>query len=133
VSHYTTGSCQITDPPALIDALAELGFTPEVHAAPATLYGYQGDARPEKAHVILRRQQVGSASNDIGFLFKADGTCEVIISEFDRRQGYTDAWVKKVTMLSAVHRAIAVAKQQGHEVLGRKVNAQGKIELRVRV
>lgn len=99
----------------------------EIHAAPQTLYGYHGDVRPERAHVIIRRQHVGSASNDIGFLREPDGTFTAIISEFDRAR-YGDAWLRQLTTLAGVHRATAVAKARGHTV-ERRVDQKGRLQL----
>lgn len=79
----------------LLAALAELGWDSgkvEVHDQPVALYGYHGDARAEKAHIVIRRSQTGvGSSNDIGFVREADGTYRPIISEYDQsacRAGY---------------------------------------------
>ena len=74
---------------ALILALARSGFSTthiEVHDTPQSLYGYQGDKRAQKAHVIIRRRYIGSASNDVGFE-NVDGTFVAHISEFDSGTG----------------------------------------------
>lgn len=68
----------------LIAALNEMGWTAdqiEVHDEPQTLYGYHGDARKEKANVIIRRQNIDSSANDIGFVKTKDGTFQPIVSE----------------------------------------------------
>ena len=54
----------------------------EVHDQPVALYGYQGDVRPQKAHIVIRRQHVGSGANDVGWERQADGTYRARISEF---------------------------------------------------
>lgn len=48
------------------------------------LSGYQGDARSQKAHIVIPRGQISSASNDIGFLREEDGTYTVHVSEYDQ-------------------------------------------------
>ena len=68
----------------LLGALSDLGYTEvdEGHALP--LYGYQGDHRPETAELVIRRQHLGAASNDVGFMRAGDGYVP-IVSEFDQR------------------------------------------------
>lgn len=51
----------------LVEALREFGYSPEVSNEGISLNGYLGDERPEKAHIVIRRRQLDSASNDIGF------------------------------------------------------------------
>ena len=64
----------------LVDAPKNLGYEPELCRAGAPLYGYQGDERPERAHVVIRRNQLDSASNDIGFRRDAYGVYRAIVS-----------------------------------------------------
>jgi hypothetical protein len=77
----------ITNLELLLAALADLGWDSgkvEVHETPVTLYGYHGDARPEKANIVIRRHNTGiGSSNDIGFVKRDDGTYAPIISEYD--------------------------------------------------
>jgi hypothetical protein len=132
MSEYVKGTCAVKDPESLVLALEEFGYTPEVHREPQVLYGYHGDARPEKAHVIVRRQQLGSASNDVGFLLKPDGTLEAIISEFDRSaKGLNDAWLRKLAMLSGVHRLMKKAKAMGRKVERLPADEKGRPRVRV--
>jgi Protein of unknown function (DUF1257) len=80
----------IRDQETLLAALAACGYSQgkvEVHQQPVTLYDYVGKARPEKAHVIIRRNNTGiGASNDIGFLKQSDGTFKAIVSDWDTTQ-----------------------------------------------
>ena len=34
----------------------------EIHEQAVPLYGYQGDVRPQKAHIVIRRQRIGSGA-----------------------------------------------------------------------
>jgi hypothetical protein len=68
----------------LLGALADLGYTLVELGEALPLYGYLGDRRPETAALVVRRQQIGSGSNDLGFARSADGYFP-IISDFDRR------------------------------------------------
>ncbi len=70
MSAYITLATPMTDQECLLEALDELGFGAdkvEVHPEGTALVGYEGQRRQQKAHVVIRRQYVGSASNDIGF------------------------------------------------------------------
>jgi hypothetical protein len=86
VSHYSNIPTEFVDEDALVQALVDLGFAREVieiHQEARNLYGYHGDMRADKANVIIRRQHIGSASNDLGFIRGSDGRFHAIISDFD--------------------------------------------------
>ncbi|MCC6175634.1 MAG: DUF1257 domain-containing protein [Chloroflexi bacterium] len=68
----------------LLAALAEIGFAEVDEGDQLPLYGYQGDRRPETAEIIVRRQLIGAASNDLGFARTPDGYVP-IVSEYDER------------------------------------------------
>ena len=89
MSHFVNVVTQMKNREALILALIRSGFAEnviEVHDTPQNLYGYQGDVRAQKAHIIVRRRYVGSSSNDIGFE-NVNGTFVAHISEFDSGTG----------------------------------------------
>jgi hypothetical protein len=73
MSKYGLLETQIADQKHLIAALGEMGYRVEVHPQGAALVGYEGHERQEKANIIIRRQQLDSASNDIGFTRASDG------------------------------------------------------------
>ena len=68
----------------LLAALADLGYTEVEEGEVLPLYGYQGDRRPETAQLVVRRQYLGVASNDLGFARTAEGYVP-ILSEYDQR------------------------------------------------
>jgi len=68
----------------LLAALAEIGFADVEEGDQLSLYGYQGDRRPETAEIVVRRRLIGHASNDLGFARTASGYVPVI-SEYDER------------------------------------------------
>jgi hypothetical protein len=87
MSHFTSIRTQIKNREALVQALNDIGFKNlEIHEIPQNLYGYQGDIRQQSAEVIIRRQYIGTSSNDIGFKKQADGQFEAVISEYDRNK-----------------------------------------------
>lgn len=60
------------------------------------LSGYEGRERPERAQVIVRRQQIGPVSDDIGFVRKQERTFGAVLSEYDRRIGFDDKWLGRL-------------------------------------
>jgi hypothetical protein len=116
MSHFTRVRTTLRDADLLVAALATVGYpTVERHDTPQTLYGYQGDARPERAEVIVRRRHVGRASNDIGFRLGGDGSFEAIISEYDRSR-HDRSWLAKVSRAYAHAAALRYAEDNGYEV-----------------
>ncbi|MEM4250936.1 MAG: DUF1257 domain-containing protein [Candidatus Bathyarchaeia archaeon] len=113
MSHYLNLQTNITDQEALVRALVRLGGVRtswtrdrvESYNTAESLFGYKGDRRPQRAHVIIRRRHVGPAANDIGFERQADGTFHAHISEFDTSQGYNRDWLNKLTAYYGVEKA----------------------------
>lgn len=133
MSHYTNGEITVKNPACLISALEE--YNPswkgliQYHKVAENLYGYHGDKRAQVANVIIRRAQIGGSSNDIGFLFHADGRCEAIVSDYDRHH-YGQAWLTRVTALAGVHAVIHRAQSRGERVT-RTTDKQGRVQLLV--
>lgn len=118
MSHYTQVRTRFRDPEILRAALADVGFpVVEVHAAPVALYGYQGDARADTAEVIIRRANIGPASNDVGFKRHADGTYRAIVSEYDARSnGWHKARMDQISQRYAYHAIRREAARAGLRV-----------------
>lgn len=108
MSEYHQIDVQFADRELLEIALKEWadqsGRQFESHRSPVNLYGFQGDERAEKAHMVIRRYHVSRSANDLGFLVNGD-KITVIISEFDQsnkgaeivkalKAGYARAGVK---------------------------------------
>ncbi len=70
--------------PLLLAALSDLGYQTVEVGQKLSLYGYRGDKRPEIAEIVVRREHLGSASNDLGFVRTEQGYVPVI-SDFDQR------------------------------------------------
>ena len=71
------------DRECLLNALSECGYETVEEGESLSLYGYQGDRRPETAQIVVRRKFIGSASNDLGFR-KTEAGYVPVISEYDR-------------------------------------------------
>lgn len=129
MSHFTSIKTQIKNVDALKKALMDLGFQDvEVHKTARNLYGYQGDVRSQTAEVIVRRQYISAASNDIGFKQQSDGTFEAVISEYDRKQ-YSQQWLNQVTQRYGYHALMASASEQGFSVEEQETLEDGTIRV----
>jgi hypothetical protein len=129
MSHFTVIKTQIKDVNALVKALTDVGFKQvEVHDTAKHLYGYLGDVRSQSAEVIIRRQHIGSASNDIGFKRQLDGSFEAIISEYDRRQ-YSQQWINRVTQRYGYHALMHTAPEQGFSIESEETLEDGTIRV----
>jgi len=82
MSEFHVLELSFKDQECLVEVLKELGYKPKVVQKAESLYGYQGDARSQKANIIIPKSQVGSSSNDIGFERTSDGY-KMHISEYD--------------------------------------------------
>ena len=90
MSHFVECQTEFRDPEALVAALVACGFQVsqiEVHDEATALYGYQGDVRAQQAHLVIRRQHVGSGANDVGWERQPDGAYRAWISQFDAGVG----------------------------------------------
>lgn len=86
----------------------------EVHEERQNLFGYQGDMRAQKAHLIIRRQNVGSASNDLGFEKKADGSWAFHVSNYDSSR-YNADWQKRLLSKWGVQKVGLEAERSGNQ------------------
>lgn len=110
MSAYLQLLTPMTDQECLLEALADLGFDGskvEVHATPQHLVGYGGDRRAQVAHVIIRRRNVGAASNDVGFLASPTGF-QAFVSGYDHPR-FGAGWLSHLGGRYQVHSA---AKQE---------------------
>lgn len=136
MSKFSELQTAISDERYLVEALQDLGYAPEVCRDGKNLVGYMGDERPEKAHLIIRRRQLDSASNDIGFTRDGNGVYQAVISDYDRGIGFDKAWLGRVAQTYKERQTMAVAKAKGYLFKGREVveTPQGrKVQLRFAV
>jgi hypothetical protein len=123
----------------LVAALIEMGFAREqieVNQTAKQLFDYHGcatkylDATGDKAEIIIRRQHVGSAANDIGFRRNENGRFEAIISAFDSGSNcYNSEWLGKLTGAYARQGVIAKMQKQGYRYVPDSARKNGKTEL----
>jgi hypothetical protein len=92
MSEYAIYEGEYTDRECLVNALVEQGYAKEhieVHEQPQQLIDFQGhathytDASGDKAEIIVRRNHVGGAANDLGFKKQENGKFAAVISRYD--------------------------------------------------
>lgn len=131
MSHYTAIQTEINDVDCLKKALEAMGFMGkvEVYETAQPLYGYRGDVRAQKAHVIVRRKYVGAQSNDIGFERQPDGTYKAHISEYDRNSlRYNEEWIGRVKQNYTAEKITKEARRQGYSITKAKAE-NGKLRM----
>lgn len=132
MSHYLDIETCMSDEKALVRALARMGYTTvETHKEPQNLYGYKGDMRTQKAEVIIRRNYVGQASNDIGYAKGPDGNFKAIISEYDSSKHNTE-WQNKVSTYYNVEKAKMTYEKRNIKYT-ENCDDKGRIQLRARL
>jgi hypothetical protein len=132
MSHFTTMTTQITDAEALRTALADVGYhTVELHDEAQPLFGYRGDERADRAHVIVRREHIGRASNDLGFLHQDDGRYLAVISAYDRTR-HDEQWVGRVTARHAYHLTARTLAEQGFDLTEETTERDGTVRMVLR-
>ncbi len=124
MSHFVECKTEFRDPQALVAALIECGFTTdqiEIHVEAQPLFGYQGDRREQSAHVIIRRQHVGQAANDVGWERQSDGTYRAWISEYDSRHRFNPELQNQLK------------QEYAYQVISRQQRARGRHVTRTRL
>lgn len=132
MSEYHVVEVCFTDPGLLVESLKEMGYNPEVHEKAVNLHGYQGDKRDQKAHIVIPRQQVGAASNDVGFE-KTSGGFVLHASAYD------SAWRTggKIQTLNKTYSEKRlrgyVAQNSKCTIFSRQENKNGQVEILLNV
>ncbi len=131
MSHYVECQTEFRDPQALVAALIECGFTSEqieVHAEAVPLYGYRGDQRAQQAHIVIRRQHVGPAANDVGWERTSTGTYRAWISEYDSRHRFDQPMQNRIKQEYAFQVIARPQRARGRNVTRERLPS-GEIEV----
>lgn len=113
----------------LLAALTDLGYTDAEEGEALSLFGYQGDRRPETAEIVVRRGHVGAASNDLGFARTEQGYVP-IVSEFDQRTLHGGQLLVKLRTAYS-ERVVAAVTHRLHGTARRTVEGS-LVKIRVR-
>ncbi len=103
----------------LLAALSDLGYREVEEGERLPLFGYQGDRRPETAEIVVRRDHIGSLSNDIGFTRTAEGYIP-LVSEYDQRVVHGGQFLPKLRTAYSEH-VVEVIKHRLHGSAQRRV------------
>lgn len=131
MSEYCVVELEMNDDECIKLALQELGYVCEQHAEAQQLLGYEGSLRDNRAHIIIRKNHLGISSNDAGFLKKENGNYDLIISEYDKRTANGRKLTKNLIQIYGKHRFLKQVKRMGLKVKSQKVDADGKIKIKV--
>lgn len=136
MSEYHELKTEYRDAECLVSALKEHEpnyHTVEVHDIAQQLFDWHGrkttyiDKNGDKANIIVRRNVVGGAANDLGFVKKADGTFSAIISQFDSGK-HNAEWLKGLKRTYTEKVTLKTAAKNGLRYLGKKT-VNGKTQL----
>lgn len=131
MSHFTQVELQISNTEGLIAALMKCGLRRdqiEVHSEAQPLIDYCGrqthyrynDTKDErfkdcdKAHVIVRREHLGSANNDWGMYIDPEKGSVSFLCDFSRTSTqWNDTWLNKVAQHYAAQETVDEYESQG--------------------
>ena len=130
MSHFSSIQCeyQSKNEAALVQALEEVFGKGNVLVSDEglALFGYHGDDRSKlpasnpnhapKCNVVIRRQHVGSASNDVGFVRTEDGKYKMYVSDYDQGGNFGSAKQKAVKQMYTANVTKKQLKSQGYQV-----------------
>jgi len=126
VSAYVEIETEYKDIECLQQALADVGFPVVEVGKNIHLVGYKGDRRVQTADLVIRRQHIGSASNDIGFKRQPNGSYVAIVSDYDRGR-FGRLPLKQRYGVRAVTKE---AQRRGYRVR-EEVGTKGKVKLKL--
>jgi hypothetical protein len=138
LSEYRKNKTKCNDKDVLIDALVEMGYKREhieYHEVPQQLFDWHGrpthylDKSGDKANIIVRRQHVGGAANDLGFKLDPVTKCyDAIISQYDSGKHNTK-WLAGLKTSYSDGRVKKELAKNGFKYLGREM-VKGKIQIK---
>jgi Protein of unknown function (DUF1257) len=106
MSAYKTIKCSFKDKKTLLESLKSLGYKPVEYEEKHNLRGYQNDTREEKAEIIVPKEQILRASNDLGFSYdEKEKEFIMLCSDFDNHQGVSDK-VRQSYAVTAIKNAL---------------------------
>ena len=128
MSAYAPIKTEFNDQECLLAALADntdrCYKNVEVHEKAVNLTGYHGDTRSQVANIVIRRSEIGSASNDIGFVKDSDGKFTAIISDYDSHR-HGAKWMTAIKASYTQKRFEKEAQRQGLKFISRgKINGK---------
>lgn len=132
MSHHTTLETRLVSTQYLVLALNDMGLTEvEVHDEAQPLAGWGGAGNSLPAHVIVRREHLDGASNDLGFYKNADGTFDALVYQSDQA-AYGVAWLGRLTQRYAYRVARDLLAEQDFSLVEEEADEHGTVHLTLR-
>ncbi len=118
MSYYSTVQTRLVDVRYLCMALADMGLKQvEVHETPQTLDGYFGGVEGQRAEVIIRKENLGNATADLGFRRGPDGTFSAVLDPEYGGSYHDPGWLGRLSQLYAYHVAREQLEEQGFDLV----------------
>lgn len=137
MSEFVVCDTEISDLDSLKDALIDLGIPAkaiDVHENPVNLNGYKGDKREQKAHVVIRRSNIGRSSNDIGFERGTNGKYKIWVSDYDKRCGLGKKINEELLQTYSKQQILKAARRKaGCKITSMEKGKDGMIRIRMRL
>ncbi len=106
MSAYKKITCSFKNKNILIECLKNIDYSPVVYEKKHSLSGYRGDTREEMAEIIVPKNQISKASNDLGFMYDEEkDEYHMICSDYDLSLGVGDK-VKQSYAITALKSAL---------------------------
>ena len=123
MSHFSTVKTELRDRQALVDALTDLGMTPQ--QGELQIRGYKGQM--ELAHLSVAQAN----GSDIGFRFNPDRSAYELVTDLQMwdQQVPVERFLAKLNQRYALHSILATSAQEGFQVSEQTNHQDGSIEL----
>lgn len=106
MSAYKKITCSFKNKNILVECLKNIDYAPVVYEEKHNLYGYRNDVREETAEIIVPKNQISKASNDLGFTYDEEkDEYHMICSDYDLSRGIGDK-VKQSYAITALKSAL---------------------------
>lgn len=123
MSHFTSIKTQITDEKSLIQALKNMGLSPEIHPQGVKLRNYWNTT--DTAHIIVKREQLGGKA-DLGFK-KTDSSYELTADDYELNYSNYPHFRQDF----GAEYASILAQKKGYKVISRERGSNGKISIKL--
>ena len=123
MSHFSTVKTQLRKRDMLLQALLDLGYSPQ--EGQKLVRGYRGQT--VKAEVAVTMNEGG----DIGFRWNASTQAYELVTDLDlwKQKVPVERFLAQLTQRYAFNTVIATTKEEGFQVAEEKRNVDGSIEL----
>ena len=123
MSHFSTVKTQLRKRDMLLQALLDLGYSPQ--EGQKLVRGYRGQT--VKAEVAVTMNEGG----DIGFRWNASTQAYELVTDLDlwKQKVPVERFLAQLTQRYAFNTVLATTKEEGFQVAEEKRNVDGSIEL----